>query len=85
MQNLLLDCKKIFITFSLLTLIKLVGAESAGIVVEVLEGLMQSSVMAASAWCIRNAVALRDACYVRVSSRVPDVLGRQGLLMEDTP
>ena len=34
MQNLLLDCKKIFITFSLLTLIKLVGAESIGIVVE---------------------------------------------------
>ena len=28
MQNLLLDCKKIFITFSLLTLIMLVGAES---------------------------------------------------------
>ena len=46
---------------------------------------MQSSVMAASAGCIRNAVALRDTCYVRVSSRVPDVLGRQGLLMEDTP
>ena len=45
----------------------------------------KSSVMAASAGCIRNAVALRDACYVRVSSRVPDVLGRQGLLMEDTP
>ena len=34
---------------------------------------------------IRNAVALRDACYVRVSSRVPDVLGLPGLLMEDTP
>ena len=34
MQNLLLDCKKIFITFSLLTLIMLVGAESIGIVVE---------------------------------------------------
>ena len=35
MQNLLLDCKKIFITFSLLTLIMLVGAESEliGIVV----------------------------------------------------
>ena len=36
MQNLLLDCKKIFITFSLLTLIMLVGAESIGIVVECL-------------------------------------------------
>ena len=34
MQNLLLDCKKIFITFSLLTIIMLVGAESIGIVVE---------------------------------------------------
>ena len=34
MQNLLLDCKMIFITFSLLTLIMLVGAESIGIVVE---------------------------------------------------
>ena len=34
MQNLLLDCKKIFITFSLLTLIMLVGAESIGIVVD---------------------------------------------------
>ena len=34
MQNLLLDCKKIYITFSLLTLIMLVGAESIGIDVE---------------------------------------------------
>ena len=36
MQNLLLDCKKIFVTFkiSLHTLIMLVGAESIGIVVE---------------------------------------------------
>ena len=34
MQNLLLDCKKIFITLSSLTLIMLVGAESIGIVVE---------------------------------------------------
>ena len=36
MQNLLLDCKKIFVTYkiSLLTLIMLVGAESIGIVVE---------------------------------------------------
>ena len=34
MQNLLLDCKKTFITFSLLTLIMLVGAESIGIVVD---------------------------------------------------
>ena len=47
--------------------------------------LIQSSVMAASAGCIRNAVALRDACYPRVSSRVPDVLGLLGLLMEDNP
>ena len=34
MQNLLLDCKKIFITFSLLTIIMLIGAECIGIVVE---------------------------------------------------
>ena len=34
MQNLLLDCKKIFITFSLITLIMLVGAESIEIVIE---------------------------------------------------
>ena len=34
MQNLLLDCKKIIITFSLLTQIMLEGAESIGIVVE---------------------------------------------------
>ena len=34
MQNLRLDCKKIFITISLLTLIMLVGAESIGIVLE---------------------------------------------------
>ena len=34
MQNLLLDCKMIFKSFSLLTLIMLVGAESIGIVVE---------------------------------------------------
>ena len=34
MQNLLLDYKKILITFSWITLIMLVGAESIGIVVE---------------------------------------------------
>ena len=39
--------------------------------------------MAARAGCIRNAVVLRDACYLRVSSHVPDVLGLLGLLMED--
>ena len=32
-----------------------------------------------------NAVALRDVCYLRVSSHVPDVLGLLGLLMEDNP
>ena len=46
---------------------------------------MQSSVMAASTGCIRNAVALRDTCYLRVSSGVPDVLGLPGLLMKDNP
>ena len=34
MQNLFLDCKRIFITLPLLTLIMLVGAESIGIVAE---------------------------------------------------
>ena len=47
-----------------------------------LVALIQSSVMAASAGCIRNAVALRDACYLRVSSRVPDVLGLPGQPLE---
>ena len=34
MQNLLLDCKTIFITFSLLTLTMLIGAEAIRIVVK---------------------------------------------------
>ena len=34
---------------------------------------------------INSSVALRDACYVRVSSRLPDVLGLPGLLVEDGP
>ena len=54
-------------------------------VYQVLVALMQSSVMAASAGCIRNAVALRDACHLTVSSGVPDVLGLPGLLMKDNP
>ena len=52
---------------------------------QMLVALMQSNVIAASAGSIRNSVALRDACYLRVSSRVPDVLGLLGLLMEDKP
>ena len=45
--------------------------------------LMHSSVMAASAGCIRNTVALRDFCALTVSSGAPDVLELPGLLMED--
>ena len=52
---------------------------------QVLVALMQSSVTAASAGCIRNAVAPRDACYLTVCSGVPDVLGLPGLLMKDNP
>ena len=44
-----------------------------------------SSVVAASAACIRNAVALREACYLTVSSGVPDALELPGLLMKDNP
>ena len=48
-----------------------------------LVALMHSSVVAASAECLRNAVALRNPCDLTVSSGVPDVLGLPGLLMED--
>ena len=49
-----------------------------------LVALMQSSVVAASARCIRNAVALRNACYLTVSSGVPNVLGLPKLMMKDS-
>ena len=49
-----------------------------------LVALMQSPVVAASAGCIRNAVALRDACYLTVSSGVPDVLGLPEPLMKNS-
>ena len=39
-----------------------------------LVALMQSSVVAESPWCTRNAVALRDPCDLTVSSGAPDVL-----------
>ena len=48
-----------------------------------LVALMQSSVVAASAGCIRNAVALRDPCDLTVSSGVPDVLGLPALIIKD--
>ena len=48
-----------------------------------LVALIQSSVVAASAGCIRNAVALRDPCDLTVSSGAPDVLGLPVVLMED--
>ena len=44
---------------------------------------MQSSVVAASAGCVRNAVALRDACALTLSSGVPDTLGLLELLMKE--
>ena len=44
---------------------------------------MQSSVVAASAGCIRNAVALRDPCALTLSSGAPDALGLLGLLMKE--
>ena len=48
-----------------------------------LVALMQSSVMAASAGCIRNAVALRDPCALTLSSGAPDALGLIGLSMKE--
>ena len=45
--------------------------------------LMQSSVVAASAGCIRNAVALRDPCALTLSSGAPDALELLGLLMKE--
>ena len=48
-----------------------------------LVALMQSSVVAASAGCIRNAVALRDPCALTLSSGVPDALGLLGLSMKE--
>ena len=44
---------------------------------------MQSSVVAASARCIRNAVALRDPCALTLSSGAPDALGLLGLVMKE--
>ena len=48
-----------------------------------LVALMQSSVVAASTGCIRNAVALRDPCALTLSSGAPDALGLLGLLMKE--
>ena len=48
-----------------------------------LVALMQSSVVAAIAGCIRNAVALRDPCALTLSSGAPDALGLLGLLMKE--
>ena len=44
---------------------------------------MQSSVVAANAGCIRNAVALRDPCALTLISGAPDVLGLLGLPMKE--
>ena len=43
---------------------------------------MLSSVVSATAGCIRNALALKDLCDLTVNSGVPNVLGLPGLLME---
>ena len=48
-----------------------------------LVALMQSSVVAASAGCIRNAVALRDPCALTLSSGAPDALGLLRLSMKE--
>ena len=45
--------------------------------------LKQSSVVAASARSIRNAVALRDPCALILSSGAPDALGLLGLSMKE--
>ena len=42
---------------------------------------MLSSVVAASAGYIRNAVALKDPCALTLSSSIPDALGTLGQLM----
>ena len=44
---------------------------------------IQSSVVAARAGYIRNAVALRDHCALILSSGAPDVFGQLGLLLEE--
>ena len=44
---------------------------------------MQSSVVAASAGCIRNAIALSDHCALTLSSGAPDALGLLGLLVKE--
>ena len=44
---------------------------------------MQSSVVAASAGCIRNAVALKNPCVLTLNSGAPDALIQLGLLMEE--
>ena len=44
---------------------------------------MQSLVVATSAECIRNAVALRDPCALSLSSGAPNALGLLGLLMKE--
>ena len=51
--------------------------------VSLLVALMQSSVVAASAGCIRNAVALRDPCALTLSSGAFYALGLPGLSMKE--
>ena len=59
------------------------GVCQSGVGVSQELALMQSSVVATSAGCIRNAVALRDPCALTLSSGAPDALGLLGLLMKE--
>ena len=65
-----------------LDVLKKSGKYPCGVCQE-LVALMQSSVVAASTGCIRNAVALRDPCALTLSSGAPDALGLLGLLMKE--
>ena len=66
-----------------LDVLKKSGSTPVVSVSQELVALMQSSVVAASAGCIRNAVALRDPCALTLSSGAPDALGLLGLLMKE--
>ena len=59
------------------------GKYPCGVCNQELVALMQSSVVAASAGCIRNAVALRDPCALTLNSGAPDALGLLRLSMKE--
>ena len=66
-----------------LDVLKKSGKYPCGVCQSGVVALMQSSVVAASAGCIRNAVALRDPCALTLSSGAPDALGLFGLSMKE--